>query len=153
MKPPANYPWRRKPFLPKSVHTAIDLRITISPLFLGRELWLAHLVTPQDDVEGALHLAEKLLIRCRSSALEVGDDGGRTVALLGEVLLCHGRALVVLGLGACLADGLTYGGAYSLGLHDVVAAVDLGETLTFGACAAGAGLVIVLASVCGECEA
>jgi hypothetical protein len=51
------------------------------------------------------------------------------------VLLCHGGALVVLGLRARLRDGLADHRAHRLGLDDVVGAVDLGQALAF--CVAG----------------
>jgi hypothetical protein len=98
---------------------------------LLRELRLPHLVTPQDNVEYPLHVAEQLLIRCRSTALEVGDDGGRAVALCGQILLRHRSTLVVLRLGARLGDGLADLDANGLGLDDVIGAVDFGEALAF----------------------
>jgi hypothetical protein len=103
---------------------------TMRSVLLG-ELGLPHLVTPQDNVEHPLHVAEQLLVRCRSTALEVGDDGRCAVALCGQILLCHGRALVVLRLGARLGDGLADLDANGLGLDDIIRAVDFGEALTF----------------------
>lgn len=96
-----------------------DLVMTRSFL-LVRELGLAHLVTAKDNVEHPLHVAQQFLVWSCGSALEIGDDCGGGVALGGKVLLCHGRSLVVLGLGACLGDGLSDGGANSLRLHDIV---------------------------------
>jgi hypothetical protein len=93
------------------------------------ELGLPDLVAAQHDVEHALHGAEQLLVRRCGAALKICDDGRRAVALCGEVLLRHGGALVVLGLGARLGDGLADHDAHRLGLDDVVGAVDLGETL------------------------
>lgn len=106
-------------------------------LFLLGELGLPNLVTAQDDIEDPLHVAEQLLVGSGGAALKVGDDGGRRVALCGEVLLGHGGALVVFGLGAGFGDGLADGGADRFGLDDVVGAVDLGQALAFGGSSLG----------------
>ena len=100
-------------------------------LFLLGEFGLTNLVTTEDNVEHTLHVSEKLLIRCRSAALEVCDDGGCGVALCSQVLLCHCGALVVLRLGTSLCDGLADDGTDGLGLDDVIGAVYFGKTLTF----------------------
>jgi hypothetical protein len=67
------------------------------------------------------------------------DDGNGGVALGGEFLLGH---LVAL-FSAALLDGVGDGVADGLGLDDVVAAVDLGEVLAFGA----ACLLLVMVSI------
>ena len=95
------------------------------------ELGLTYLVTAENDVERALNVAEQFLVGSSGAALEVGDDGGRGVDLCGEVLLCHGGALVVFGFAAGLGDGLANGSANGLGLDDVVGTVDLSEALAF----------------------
>ena len=99
-------------------------------LFIPK-LGLSNLVSPQHDIQHALHGTQQLLVGRGGPALKVCDDGGRAVALCGEVLLRHGGALVVLGLGARLRDGLPNVDAHRLGLDDVVGAVDLGEALAF----------------------
>ena len=104
---------------------------------LLRELRLPHLVTPQDNIEHPLHVAKQLLVWRRSTALKVRDDGGRAVALCGQVLLGHRGTLVVLRLGARLGDGLADLDANGLGLDDVVGAVDFGKVLAFCGSALG----------------
>lgn len=101
-------------------------------LFLVGELGLADLVTPKNDIQCPFHLSKQTLIRSRRTTLKVCNDSRRAVAFLSKVLLCHGAALVVLRLGACFGNGLSDDGADGLGLHNVVTAVDLGETLTLG---------------------
>jgi hypothetical protein len=117
------------------------LAIHVRSFLLVRELGLSHLFTTQDDIEHALHVTQQLLVRCRSTTLEVSDDGRRAVALGREILLGHSSALVVLSLRACLGDGLSDGDTDSLGLDDVVGAVDLGQALAF--CVAGLCIVSV----------
>jgi hypothetical protein len=99
-------------------------------LFLAGELWLPNLVTSEDDIECALHLAQETLIGCGSTTLEIRDDGRCSVALLRQILLCHGRALVVLRLRARLANRLADYSSDSLGLHNVVGTINLGQALT-----------------------
>jgi len=103
---------------------------------LFRELGLSNLFTTKYNIEHALHGAQQLLIRRGSAALKVCDYGGRGVTLGGKVLLCHCSALVVLGFGARLGDGLADNDADCLGLDDIVGAVDFGKTLAFltGSC-------------------
>lgn len=96
-----------------------------------RELGLSHLISAEDDVENALHRTQELLVWRGCSTLEVGYDGGGGVALGRKVLLCHSRALVVLGLGAGLGDGLSDGGTNRLWLYDIIGSVDFCEALTF----------------------
>jgi uncharacterized protein involved in tellurium resistance len=108
--------------------------VVVCSLLVG-ELGLSHLLTAQDNVEHALNVAEQLLVGGRGAALKVGNDSGRAVALGCEVLLRHGRALVVLGLGASLGDSLTDCNTDGLGFDDVVGAIDLGEALTLAASA------------------
>lgn len=99
------------------------------------ELGLANLVATQDDVEHALHSGQDLLVGRSSAALEVGDDRRGGVALGGQVLLRHGRSLVVLRLRSCLLNRITDLSADGLGLHDVVRTVDLGQVLALNSCA------------------
>ncbi len=96
-----------------------------------RKLWLSHFIPSENNIEHALHAAQQLLVWSCGSALKVSNDGGCRVALCCEILLCHGRSLIVLGFGAGLGDGLADCGAYGLWLDDVVGAVDFGEALAF----------------------
>ena len=106
---------------------AVDL------LFL-RELLAPNVVTPELNVQHALHSAENLLIGRGGTPLEVLHDCDGGVALSGEFLLGHLVALFCSTLLDSVCDCQTNG----LGLDDVVAAVDLCEVLAFdGACAAG----------------
>ncbi|KAL2292049.1 hypothetical protein FJTKL_10720 [Diaporthe vaccinii] len=106
-------------------------RLFLGGVLLG-ELGLADVVAAQLDVEHALEVTQDLLVRGGGAALEVGDDGGRRVALRGELLLRHGRGLgVARGL-----DGLGHLGPHRLGLDDVVAAVHLCQALALAACLA-----------------
>jgi hypothetical protein len=100
----------------------------VRSLLVG-ELGLSNLITAQDNVEHALNVAQQLLVGGGGATLEVGNDGGCAVALGCEVLLRHGRALVVLGLRAGLGNSLADSDADSLGLDDVVGTVDLGKAL------------------------
>lgn len=100
-------------------------------LFLLGEFGLSNLVTTEDNVEHTLHVSEKLLIRCRSAALEVCDDGRGRVALGCKIFLRHGGAFVVFRLGTRFRDGLADNGTDGLGLDDVIGAVYFGKTLTF----------------------
>ena len=93
---------------------------------LLRKLRLPNLIPPQNNIQHPLHITQQLLIRLRSTPLEISDNGRRCVALGREILLRHRRALVVLGFGARLGDGLADYGAHRLGLDDVVGAVDFG---------------------------
>jgi hypothetical protein len=106
------------------------------PLLLVGKLGLPNLVSSQNDIQRALHLAEQTLIRRRGAALKVRNDGGCGVALLSQILLCHGRPLVVLRLGPRLGNGLADDGADGLGLHNVVGSVNLGQALAFRRAAA-----------------
>jgi len=117
---------------------------------LFRELGLSNLFTTKYNIEHALHGAQQLLIRRGSAALKVCDYGGRGVTLGGKVLLCHCSALVVLGFGARLGDGLADNDADCLGLDDIVGAVDFGKTLAFltGSCGSRVGRSVLL--LCGN---
>ena len=108
-------------------------------LFLLGEPLRANVRATELNVKHALHGAEDLLVGGGGATLEILDDGNGGVALGGEFLLGH---LVAL-LSAALLDGVGDGVADSLGLDDVVAAVDLGEALAFGA----ACLLLVLVSI------
>jgi hypothetical protein len=93
---------------------------------------LPQLIPPQHHVQHPFHGAQQFLVRRGSASFEVGNNCGGRVALGGKVFLCHGGALVVLGLGACFGDCLAHERANRLGLDNVIGAVDLGETLALG---------------------
>lgn len=96
------------------------------PLFaLLLELGLANVAAAQLDVEDALHGRQHLLVRGGGAALKVGDDGGRRVALGGQVLLRHLGLHLLTRRRDDVADLL----ADRLGLDDVVGPVDLGQVL------------------------
>lgn len=59
------------------------LYVDRSFLLLGLELGLADAGAAELDVEDALHRGEDLLVGNGGTTLEVGDDGGRRVALGG----------------------------------------------------------------------
>ena len=105
-------------------------------LFLLGELLFPDVSAPQLDVEHALHGTQNLLVRGGGALLEVLDDGGDGVAFGGEFLLGHFIGLLVPALLDCVCDL----GANSLGLDDIVAAVDLGQVLPFTTTGVG-GLV------------
>lgn len=99
-----------------------------SSLLLLGELFGTDPSTTELDVKHTLHGTEDLLVGRGGTALEVLDDSHGGVALGGEFLLGH---LVAL-LGTALLDSVSDEVADSLGLDDVVAAVDLGQVLAFG---------------------
>ena len=84
--------------------------------------------TAELDVEHPLHGRQHLLVGGRRAALEVGDDGGRGVALGGQLAL---RQRLGLELCTRLHDGVADLLAHRLGLDDVVRPVDLCEALAF----------------------
>ena len=144
---PANHPSSRN----RDCHTAkaieSDGNSSLSrsipphhPLFLIRKLWLPNLVPPENHIQRALHLPQQPLIRRRRAALKIRNNRRRAVTLLREILLRHGRALIVLRLGPRLANRLADHNPHRLGLDDVVGAIDLGQALAFGGAAAGLGL-------------
>lgn len=108
-------------------------RAALHRLFLRRvllgELGLADVRAAQLDVQHALHVAEELLVGHGGAPLEVGDDGGRRVALGGELLLRQGGLLGVAGR----LDGVADLDPHRLGLDDVVRPVDLGQALALAA--------------------
>jgi hypothetical protein len=114
-----------KPARPLSPASQRSLRRLLL-LLLAIHLWLANALPPQLDLEHALEIVQYLLVWRRAPALIVGDDGGRLVDLGRQVLLRHGRALVVFGLAARLLDGVADGAAHRFGLDDVFGPVDLG---------------------------
>lgn len=94
---------------------------------LVRELGAANVSTAELDIQNALHVAENLLVGGTGAALEVSNDGLCGVALGGEILLGH---LGLHGL-ARLRDDVADTLADCVGLDDLVAAVDLGQSLAF----------------------
>jgi len=91
---------------------------------------LADVGPAQLDVEHPLHRRQHLLVGRRGAALKVGDDGGRRVALCGELALRQGLWLEP---GARLHDGVADVLADRLGLDDVVRPVDFCEALSLDA--------------------
>ena len=97
-------------------------------LFLLRALARGtNVLAPQLDVEHALHLGENVLIRGGGASLIGSNSGGSLANLLAQLRLCHSRLKPLSALFNSLADLL----ADSLGLDDVVGAVDFSETLAF----------------------
>lgn len=103
-------------------------------LLLGREPGLADLVllAAQLDVEDALHGGEDLLVGRGAALLHLLDDGGRRVALLGQLVLLH-RRLAPL---PRLLDGVAHRQPHRLRLDDLVRPVHLGVELPDAARAA-----------------
>ena len=97
-----------------------------SSLLFWSESWGTNVGTSQLDAENALHVGEHLLVWSGGTVLELLDNGGGGVALGGQVLLGH-LWLHLLALGR---DGVTDNLADSVGLDDIVGAVDLGQMLS-----------------------
>jgi len=88
-----------------------------------------NIASPQLNTQNLLHRPKNLLIRRRTSSLEVRDNRLSSIALCSQILLCHlGLHLLAL-RGDDIADFLADG----VGLDDVVAAVNFGEMLAFDA--------------------
>jgi hypothetical protein len=88
-----------------------------------------NIAPPQLNTQNLLHARQDLLVWSRRSALEVRDDTLRRVALGRQILLRHLRLHLLPLLGDHRADFL----ANSVGLDDIITAIDLGEMLAFDA--------------------
>jgi hypothetical protein len=100
-------------------------------LLLSIRLRLSNVLPPQVHLEDSLHITENLLIRRRTAALKISHDGRRLVNLCRELLLRHGRALVILDIHTRLLDCLADLGTDRLGLYNVIRAVNFCEVLAF----------------------
>ena len=103
-------------------------------LLLGGEPGLADFIlfTAQLDVEDALHGGEDLLVGGGLALFHLLDDGGGSVALLGEVVLLHGRGEALARLG----NRPAYRRPHRLRLDDLVRPINLGVELADAARAA-----------------
>lgn len=93
---------------------------------LGAQAGSTNVGAPQLDVEHPLHLGENGLVGRGSTTLVRGDSCGCLSDLLAQSSLGHGRLEFL----SALLNGLSDFLSDSLGLDDVVGAVDLGEALT-----------------------
>ena len=119
------------------IHVSTIPPCTISPassaslplLLLRTKSRRTNIASPQLNTQNLLHRPKNLLIRRRTSSLEVRDNRLSSIALCSQILLCHlGLHLLAL-RGDDIADFLADG----VGLDDVVAAVNFGEMLAFDA--------------------
>lgn len=115
-----------------------------SRLLLWSESWGTNIGTSQLDAENALHVGKDLLIRGCGSVLELGDNGGGSVALGSQVLLGHLWLHLLALCGDGVADGLADGGW----LDNVVGAVDLGQVLALDTWLGGLFELLVTEDAC-----
>ena len=96
----------------------------------------------QLDAQRALKLGQHLLVGHGAARLVVVDDGWLLVDLGGQLLLRHGRLLLLPRLGHCLAHALVH----LLWRRHLVFAVHLGQALAIGRLHLVAGCVLLCLS-------